>query len=100
MNNIDNILKDYLKYKGGNINDINNNINNKQEKINKLIDKITGLGEVKKIVEIKAIVETDDPDFFKKHLTESFEKINNLHKTDKKINPVINQFYSSSENEF
>ncbi len=93
MNKIDNILKDYLKYKGGNIQ------SSREEKINKLINKITGEGEIKKIVGIKVIEDTDNNSNLINE-QQLKDHLNNIHMTDKKTNPVINQFFSSSEKEF
>jgi hypothetical protein len=93
MEKIDNILKDYLKIKGG-----NNEQPSKEQKINNLIDKITGKGEIKKIVGIKLIEDSVDNQLVNE--SQLKEYLDNLHKSEKKTNPVVNQFYSSSEKEF
>ena len=93
METINNLLSDFLTMIGGNNNKPNN------DKINNLIDQITGDGsktQEKKIISIKTIQltenntnELDNQDEFKKYLL-SLKKSNSS---------IIHQFYSS-ENEF
>lgn len=99
MNNIDYFLSEYIhNLKGGNA----KGFNTRQEKINTLINQITGDGNInkqtggdKKIVEIKSIIESDtekiqnNQDNFKNYLLEL--------KKDKSDPTIIHQFYSSSE---
>ena len=92
METINNLLSDFFKMIGG-----NNNVPN-NDKINNLIDQITGDGsktKEKKIISVKTIQltesnnELENQDEFKKYLL-SLKKSNSS---------IIHQFYSS-ENEF
>jgi hypothetical protein len=100
MNNIDYFLSEYIEnfkkssLKGGSI--------SRQEKINMLLDQITGDGNLKKqiggnkkIIEVKSIIESDtekiqnNENNFKNYILEL--------KKDKNDPTIIHQFYSSSD---
>lgn len=101
MNNIDYFLSEYIQnFKSSNFKGGNNST--RQEKINILLNQITGDGNEKKqtggnkkIVEIKSIVESETEKIqnsennFKNYILEL--------KKDKNDPTIIHQFYSSSD---
>lgn len=103
MKNIDHFLSEYIQnFKESNFKGGNKDNYSRQDKINRLLQQITGDGNIekqkggnKKIVEIKSIVDSETDKI--QNNQENFKNYLANLKKEKNDPTVVHQFYSSSD---